>query len=356
MHCSSRWALSVSPLTITDGDGDHVTSSAVDVSHQVTFLDDGPSLTPAVHAEATVTLDESGLGAGAATINTGVIVKGDDPDVAGSGAISKATSGSAIVTANAAFGADGPALSGSLSYALSLTNATSGLMTTDGHAINLQLVNGVIVGVVSGGAFDGEAAFAISINAGTGVVTVEQYLSLDHPNAGDPNHALQLALGTVGVTVTATDGDGDHVTSGAVDVSHQITFLDDGPSLSPAVNANATVILDESGLGAGAATINTGVIVKGDDPDVAGSGAISKASSGSAIVTANAAFGADGPALSGSLSYALSLTNATSGLMTTDGHAITLQLVNGVIVGVVREARSTVRRLSRSRSTPAPAW
>ncbi len=62
-------------------------------------------------------------------------------------------------------------------------------------------------------------------------MTVEEYLSLQHPNASNPDDTVQLALGTIGVTVTATDGDGDHVTSGAVDVSHQITFHDDGPTL-----------------------------------------------------------------------------------------------------------------------------
>src|SRR5689334_996934 len=160
-------------VTATDGDGDSVTSGAVDISHQITFLDDGPTVNPTVHADATVTLDETGPTA-TATINTGSIVKGDDPDVSGTNAISKANSGVAIVDAHAAFGADGPAVSGSLSYALSITNASSGLHVTDGSAINLTMQNGVIVGVVSGGAFDGEAAFAISINATTGVVTVEQ--------------------------------------------------------------------------------------------------------------------------------------------------------------------------------------
>ena len=320
-------------VTATDADGDHTTSGAVDVSNQITFLDDGPTVSPTLHADATVTLDETGP-AVASTISTGVIVKGDDPDVAGSGAISSATSGTAVVDAHAVFGADGPAVSGSLAYALSITNGSSGLTTTDGSAINLVMENGVIVGVVSGGAFDGEAAFAISINSSTGVVTVEQYLSLDHPDASNPNDALHMLTGSVGVTVTATDGDGDHVTSGAVDISNQITFLDDGPTVNPTVHADATVVLDESGP-AVAAAINTGVVVKGDDPDVAGSGAISKATSGVAIVDAHAAFGADGPATSDSLSYALSITNASSGLTTTDGSAINLVTQGGVIVGVV---------------------
>ena len=139
--------------------------------------------------------------------------------------------------------------------------------------------NGVIVGVVQGGTFDGDAAFAISVNPTTGVVTVEQYLSLDHPITTDPNDALHMLTGSVGVTVTATDGDGDHVTSGAVDISGQITFLDDGPTANPTVHADATVTLDETGPTATAA-ISTGIIVKGDDPDVSGTNAISKATSG----------------------------------------------------------------------------
>jgi VCBS repeat-containing protein len=314
--------------TVTDADGDSASGTL-----NITINDDSPTVSPTLDAEAIVTLDESGP-AVASTINTGSIVKGDDPDVSGSGAISSATSGSAVVDANAAFGADGPAASDSLTYALTITSATSGLSTTDGHAITLEMQNGVIVGVVQGGTFDGEAAFAISINSTTGVVTVEQYLSLDHPINPDPNDALQMLTGTVGVTVTATDGDGDSVTSGAVDISHQITFLDDGPTVDPTVHADATVTLDETGPTA-TSTISTGVIVKGDDPDVSGTNAISKATSGVAIVDANAAFGADGPAVSGSLSYALSITNASSGLHVTDGSAINLTMQNGVIVGVV---------------------
>jgi hypothetical protein len=327
-------------VTATDGDGDHVTSSAVDISHQISFHDDGPTASPALNANATVSLDESGPAA-ASTISTGAIVHGDDPDVTGSGAIAVAVSGSAIITPHAAFGADGPAASGSLTYALSLSaqSVASGLTTTEGNAINLQLAGGVVVGVVSGGAFDGQAAFAIAISASTGVVTVEQYLSLHHNSAdtnGDSNEFVQIALGSVGVTVTATDGDGDSFTSSAVDISHQISFHDDGPTASPTLNANATVSLDESGPAA-ASTISTGAIVHGDDPDVTGSGAIAVGVSGGAVVTPHAAFGADGPAASGSLTYALSLSASSvpSGLTTTEGNAINLQLAGGVVVGVV---------------------
>ncbi|WP_192177306.1 DUF5801 repeats-in-toxin domain-containing protein [Mesorhizobium amorphae] len=165
-------------------------------------------------------------------------MKGDDPDVSGSGYISTATSVGALVTVSAVFGADGPAASASTVYALTVMNASSGLTLTDGSAINLQLVNGVVVGVVSGGTFNGQAAFAISINAATGAVTVEQYLSLDHPaeaTAGNGfnsyDETLALASGSLGVTVAVKDGDNDTATSNTADVSNQITFDDDGPTV-----------------------------------------------------------------------------------------------------------------------------
>ena len=188
------------------------------------------------------------------------------------------------------------------SYALSVTNAVSGLTVTDGSAINLQLVGGVVVGVVSGGTFNGQAAFAIAIDGGTGVVTVEQYLSLHQDSAHQ--HAGRRGV-DAGAATLGGHGDGDrrrrrpgdgHV----IDVSAQISFDDDGPRVT-AVTSGVTAALDEGNTDTGApptstpATINTGAIVKGDDPDVAGTGYISQAVSAGALVTPTIAFGADGP-------------------------------------------------------------
>src|SRR5205085_4128564 len=103
----------------------------------------------------------------------------------------------ALVTPTIAFGADGPAASAATASALTVTNAVSGLHVTDGAAINLVDVNGdgsVIVGVVQAGSpFAGQAAFAISINSGTGVVTVEQYLSLHQDSLSNtPDDAVSM--------------------------------------------------------------------------------------------------------------------------------------------------------------------
>ena len=179
----------------------------------------------------------------------------------------------------------------------------------------------------SAAAFVGQAAFAISINSGTGVVTVEQYLSLHQDSlTNTPNDPVTLALNSLAVTVTVTDGDGDQAQR-VTDVSAQISFADDGPSVT-AVGSGVTLALDEGNTNSGAppistpATINTGAIVKGDDPDVAGTGYISHAVSAGALVTPTIAFGADGPfggAPTTGTSFALSVTNPVSGLSVTDG-------------------------------------
>ena len=287
--------------TITDADGDNQ-SATIDLGRQVFLLDDGPSET-AVSSGVTLALDEGNTDTGSpptstpATIDTGAIVKGDDPDVAGSGYISHAVSAGSLVSPMSTFGADGP---GSAVYALTVDNATSGLFVTDGSAIDLQLVNGVVVGVVSAGTFSGQAAFAISINHITGVVTVEQYLSLHQDSLTDtPDDTVSMLAGRLGITVTATDADNDQAT-GHVDVSAQISFADDGPRIT-AVGSGVTLALDEGNTDSGSpptstpATINTGPIVQGDDPDVAGTGYISHAVSTGSLVTPTIAFGADGP-------------------------------------------------------------
>ncbi len=169
----------VVPVTVQDPFGGSATATMT-----VVVEDDSPALTAVAAGNIVVPLDETASTSTAAAIDTGAIVKGEDPDVAGLGAIAHGTSSSAFVNVTALFGADGPAASGHTVYALTVTNAVSGLTVTDGSAISLQtLPSGVVVGVVQGsGTFHGQAAFALSIDPATGKVTVEQYLSLHHPD------------------------------------------------------------------------------------------------------------------------------------------------------------------------------
>ena len=335
-------------VTLTDGDGDQVTSTA-DISTHINFLDDGPTAPTVTVSAATVGVDETPAvqttggasdvaGSSAITFNgaattvaglfSAVANKGTDPDVPAAsldnGALSFASSGaSSIVTVTGgAFGADG---AGTTTSALSVTNAASGLTLTDGTAITLSLVDGRVIGTVGADAANpsltGKVAFAIALDPLTGQVYVAQYLSLHQDSlTNTPNDLLSLAAGSVGVTVTLTDGDGDQVTSTA-DISTHINFLDDGPTAPTVTVSAATVGVDETPavqttggasdvLGSTAITFNgaattvaglfSAVANKGTDPDVPAAsldnGALSFASSGaSSIVTVTGgAFGADG--------------------------------------------------------------
>ncbi len=251
-------------VTVTDGDGDSLTQSA-DISAQVCFDDDGPSLTVLANGQVTAALDETTTTSTPATL--GVTNIGDDTDVGGIGAISTTTTSGPLVTATALFGSDGPAASSPTVYALNVTNATSGLFTTDGSAIALSEEGGLIVGRVASGTLAGQAAFAISIDATTGIVKVEQYLSLEHPINPNPDDTVFLAPGTVEVTVTVTDGDGDSLTAGA-DVSGQFSFDDDGPTAYSVVNPNQT---DDEGKLPLYPSNEGEATTLGTDADVAGS-------------------------------------------------------------------------------------
>ncbi|MBR1132114.1 DUF5801 repeats-in-toxin domain-containing protein, partial [Bradyrhizobium iriomotense] len=274
---------------------------------------------------------------------------GNDGDVAGTGYISTASSGSALVTINPAFGADGPAASGSTSYALSAVAGNSGVTLTDGTQVNLvQISSTLVLGVVAGQPTT--VAFAISMDGTTGVVTVEQYLSLHNPTGGTSyDETTSLTNGALSVIVTVTDGDADTASSNAVNVGSQILFHDDGPAVTASVNASSQVVLDEGNTNAGSpptstpATLIPAGYTAGNDLDVAGTGYISTASSGSALVTINPAFGADGPAASGSTSYALAAVAGNSGVTLTDGTQVNLvQISSTLVLGVVAGQPTTV--------------
>ncbi len=215
-------------LQATDRDGD---ISAPGGPLTILIDDDTPTAVSGA-GTAPALLDETAGTGGAAVIAT-TTPKGDDPDVPGAGAIAKATTASPILAATGVYGADG---AGTLVYALTITNAASGLLVSDGtlagSAITLVNEGGVIVGRVTAGAFANQAAFAISIAPATGIVSVEQYLSIRHPVTTNPDDQVSLAAGSLGATVTVTDRDGDPVTPNVVDVSGLFRFDDDGPAIT----------------------------------------------------------------------------------------------------------------------------
>lgn len=172
-------------IRVTDADGDYVDGTAI-----MRVLDDAPMAV----SPATVTVDETDGGA----LHAGG-------------------------TVNFSYGGDGAG-------SIKLVGGPAGL-TSHGTAVTVDVTDTVITGTAAG-----ITVFTLTLNQATGAWDYQQFASLDHPDASDPNDALNL-----GFTIRVTDYDGDHV-----DTAVTVAVLDDGPQ----VFADSSAVLDESnGLG-----------------------------------------------------------------------------------------------------------
>ncbi|TNH93611.1 hypothetical protein CF136_21765 [Aeromonas hydrophila] len=230
--------------TVTDADGDRA-SAAIDVGTGGVFQfeDDGPSVTITVTDDNSVVLNTQD----AQTI--GELTDSDGPVSFASAFVASATS----------FGADGMG-SDSWSYGLTLlaaSGADSGL-DSNGSTVYLYKVGDVIVGSTAASGVglttsSSSVVFTLSVNGGGGV-TLNQMQEIDHAGpgvtSGYGNQEAILGSGLVGLTgtVVRTDGDGDTATdSKTLDLGGNVTFDDDGPS----VTSNLTVQLDDDALANG---------------------------------------------------------------------------------------------------------
>lgn len=179
-------------IRVTDSNGDYVDDTAV-----MRVLDDAPmAVTPAA-----VTVDET---------SGGTLVAGG--------------------TVNFSYGGDGAG-------SIKLVGGPAGL-TSHGTAVTVDVTDTVITGTAGG-----VTVFTLTLDPATGAWNYEQFASLDHPDASDPNDALNL-----GFTIRVTDYDGDHV-----DTAVSVTVLDDGPQ----VLGDSSATLDESdGLGTAGGLLN----------------------------------------------------------------------------------------------------
>ncbi|WP_061469197.1 enhanced entry virulence factor RtxA [Legionella pneumophila] len=190
-----------------------------------------------------------------------------------------------------------------MTHLLKITDAVSGLQTTDGTPINLFLESN---GDISGRAGDigAPAVFAIRMNPNTGSITVAQYGSIKQFDTNSHDEAVDLT-GRISAVVTAKDGDGD-VSNTEIPIGQLIIFEDDGPSIAVGATADALVV-DESFL----------------------------ATDASANFADNftSSYGADG---AGNITYALGINAGSTGLKDTATNE-DIQLVNN---GGVIEART----------------
>ncbi|MDZ4325679.1 MAG: DUF5801 repeats-in-toxin domain-containing protein, partial [Pseudomonas sp.] len=270
--------------TATDADND-TASDSLDIGAALNFADDGPSVTTTGTA-ASLTVDETVL----------------------------ATNASASFAANftALFGADGAAAGTQPVYTLGVIAGPSGLVdTATGQNVVLSLNVNVVEGKT---AISGALVFTVAV-AADGTVTLDQIRAVVHTPDSGPDQATSLsAANLVTLTATVTDFDGD-TASAVLNIGTNLVFKDDAPSIDVTKGADA------------------GIVLTTQDADTIGGAsdtATSTADFGGVFgLTSNA--GADGAAAP-SLGYALSVTNAVSGL-TSNGAAINLYLIGGKVVG-----------------------
>jgi len=157
-----------------------------------------------------------------------------------------------------AYGADGP---GGVSYALSLGSDGTGsglyaLEPTDtdsgmgedgdgdgygqGAEIVLSMDNGAIVGML-----DQTEYFRITVDSETGVVTFTRYENIWHADVNNPDEIATLITeeGTILLTATVTDFDGDTATA-TLDLSSGVFAIEDD---GPAILATSGEDVDETG-------------------------------------------------------------------------------------------------------------
>ncbi len=152
------------------------------------------------------------------------------------------------------FGADGPGAGGGLSYALSVTDPSSGLTDTlTGQPVTLALDGAAIVGSND----DGDEVFRLTVD-GAGNVTLDQSRAVVQPDETDPDDLITLAAGKVGLTATATDADVDSAEL-TVDISTSMGFRDDAPAISGLDDTEVLAFVE------GASDIDSGFLDYGAD-------------------------------------------------------------------------------------------
>jgi hypothetical protein len=148
-------------------------------------------------------------------------------------------------------------------------------------------------------------------------VTLTQYLAVEHDDTGSADEdSSGLDAGVLGVTITATDFDGD-TASATADLGAIIRFEDAGPAIDVVAGSDAAIALGTLD----AETIGLGDCVASSSADFGGVFAIGSSNGGS-----------DGTASVSALGYALATSGGASGLESA-GVAINLYIVGASVVG-----------------------
>jgi T1SS-143 domain-containing protein len=285
-----------------------------EIGSAVNFEDDGPTASAALGAGLVRHDETAGLDDDADDVAGPLAVFANVTPVSTDMNAAYAQGSASVIDSSASSGGqDGLA---STDYSLDVASAgvDSGLDTTEGNNILLTKEGALVVGRISGGADDGEAAFAVAINASTGVLSVVQYHSIKHPTGG-ASHDESLAINNAALlaVVTVTDGDGDTDTA-SVGIGARVAFQDDGPTAN---GTPVTATVDEDGLPGG---------IAGGSNDVSGEIAFASGSIDSIFQS-----GVDNP-----LTYGLSTdTSNLAQTLTSKGEAVKYDVTGNTLTAYV---------------------
>jgi len=216
-------------LTATDGDGDAV-SATVDVGRLVSIADDGPR-----------------IDVGLANVQL-LVLTTQDAQTLGTASDTATGNFAGLFPVSYNAGADGKAsLSTSYSLSVGVGAAATGL-SSGGQAISLFAgPNGQLLGSTAttiGAVNASNTVFEISVNPGTGQVTLTQHIEIDHAVSGS---LVGLPAGAVllSASATITDGDGDQASDSATrDISAAFKFEDGTPPVV-SIRANPPTVAED---------------------------------------------------------------------------------------------------------------
>ena len=227
-------------VTVYDKDGDPQ-SASLDLGKVVGFEDDGPKITRFELQHGTkLYVDESVGTTGSSQNENGHVAPNDEQghgDVLGYASID----GKDLFKLTVDAGSDGQDTSRTrFELNLSQDGVDSGLDATAGGDIRLYKdADGNVLGVANG-----VTVFKVSVNAGSGSVTLVQYEAIDHGNTSNHDELASIKDGVLKLGVTVYDKDGDSH-SASLDLGKVVGFEDDGPS---AGTTHAAYALDDEGL------------------------------------------------------------------------------------------------------------
>ncbi|QMV61427.1 retention module-containing protein [Pseudomonas berkeleyensis] len=227
-------------VTVYDKDGDSQ-SASLDLGKVVGFEDDGPKITKFELQHGTkLYVDESVGTTGSSQNENGHVAPNDEQghgDVLGYASID----GKDLFKLTVDAGSDGQDTSRTrFELNLSQDGVDSGLDATAGGDIRLYKdADGNVLGVANG-----VTVFKVSVNAGSGSVTLVQYEAIAHGNTSNHDELALIRAGVLKLGVTVYDKDGDSH-SASLDLGKVVGFEDDGPS---AGITNAAYALDDEGL------------------------------------------------------------------------------------------------------------